>query len=212
MQIKPGISVFTTDDQEAGRVERVVIDPRTQEMTHLVVGSSILFNDSRLIPMQMVDTADENKIQLLTDKDSLENLQYFEESHFIPPVQREDLDQDPGSFAPTIYWYPPVGMMGHPGSFVYPYASQSEQNLPDELVALKDGAQVIDISGENIGKVEKVITGDEMEKITHFVVDWGLLRRTRKLIPAHWIEGVGDDQVKLAVPRHEVENLPEYRE
>ena len=210
MQIKHGVSVFTTDEKEAGRVERVVVHPGTREITHLVVGGSLLFNDSRLIPVQMVASSDEDRVVLLTDKDSLENLQYFEETHFVHPVEGEDTE---GSYASPLYWYPPAGMstMGYPGYFAFPYTTQTEQNLPEELVALKDGAKVTDISGDDIGEIEQVIAEEERDKVTHFVVGWGLLQRSRKLIPAHWVEGVGENQVRLAVHKREVERLPEYK-
>lgn len=212
MQIKYGTKVKTKDEQEVGQVERVVIDPRTREVTHLVVGGSLLFNDSRIVPVQMVASADPNNVLLLTDKDSLEQLPYFEETHFVPPVEVDDTTQVPGAHAQPLLWYPPAGMstMAYPGYFSYPYQAQSEQNLPQELVALQDGAQVKDISGEGIGEIEKVIADEESDRVTHFVVRWGLIQRNRKLIPANWVDGASENQVRLAVHKREVERLPEY--
>ncbi len=34
MQFEPGASVLALDGQEAGHVHRVVIDPKTKEVTH----------------------------------------------------------------------------------------------------------------------------------------------------------------------------------
>jgi uncharacterized protein YrrD len=213
MQIKHGASVYSKDEKEAGRVERVVIDPRNNKITHLVVGKSLIFNDSRIIPIQMIASSEEDRILLRTDKDSLDELPYFEETHFIPPVKGNDADQQPGVYAPPLYWYPPTGMtaVGYPGSFGYPYPTQSDNNLPNELVALKDGAKVTDIAGEDVGEVEKAIAEGEGDLVTHFVVGWGLLQRNRKLVPIHWVDSVSEDQVRLAVHKREIEPLPEYQ-
>jgi uncharacterized protein YrrD len=213
MQIKHGVSVFTRDEQEAGRVERVVIDPLTQEISHLVIGRSLFFNDSRIIPVQMIASADTDRIQLVLDKESLENLPYFEETHFVSPKEGDDAEVLEGAYVPPLYWYPPAGMatMGYPGYFSYSYPTQTEQNLPEGLVALQDGAIVSDITGEEIGEIEKVIVGEEIGQVTHFVVGWGLLQHYRKLIPAHWVEEVSENQVRLAVHKREVERLPEYK-
>ena len=212
MQINPGVSVFTSDGKEGGRVDRVVIDPYTREVTHLVVGSSLLFNDSRIIPVPMIASADEDRIVLLEDQNSLENLPYFEETHFIPPAEGKDTNRTPEAYAPPLYWYPPAGMssMGFPGVWTYP--TRTEQNLPEDLVALRDGAKVTDIAKEDIGEIERVIMGEESGKVTHFVVGWGLIQRSLKLVPAHWVEGVEEDQVRLAVHKREIENLPEYKD
>jgi uncharacterized protein YrrD len=212
MQITPGVSVFTSDDKEAGRVERVVIDPRTREVTHLVVGSSLLFNDSRIIPIPMITSADEDRIVLLEDQTSLENLPYFEQTHFIPPSEAGDTNKTPEAYPPPLYWYPPAGMssMGFPGFWTYP--TRTEQNLPEDLVALRDGAKVTDIAEEDIGEIERMIMEKESGKVTHLVVGWGLIQRSHKLVPAHWVEGVEEDQVRLAVHKREIESLPEYND
>lgn len=208
MQIRPGASVLTIGENEVGRVERIVIDPRTKEITHLVVGSSLLFNDSRIVPVEMISSAESDRVHLISDKESLENLPFFEETHFIPQVEGDETNQ-----VPPMYWYPPVGMtaMGYPGYFAYPYPTHTEQNLPEELVALQDGAKVTDISGEDVGEIEKVIAAGESDKVTHFVVGWGMLQRTRKLFPIHWVESVAQNQVRLAVHKREIKRLPEYQ-
>jgi uncharacterized protein YrrD len=214
MQIKHGASVLTRDEKEAGRVERVVIDPRNHEITHLVVGKSLIFNDSRIIPIQMIASTDEDRVLLSTDKDSLEELPYFEETHFIPPFEGDETDRQPGTYAPPLYWYPPTGMtaLGYPGYFAYPFPTQTEQNLPAELVPLRDGAMVTDVAGKEVGHVEKTIAGDEQEKVTHFIVGWGILSRNRKLVPIHWVESVSEDEVRLAIHKLEIERLPEYQD
>lgn len=211
MQIHHGVSVFSADEIEVGSVERVVIDPRTREVTHVVIGNSLLFNDSRIIPVQMIASADAERILLLADQGSVENLSYFEETHFISLVG-EDKAELPKTYGQPLYWYPPAGMamMGYPGYFAYPVPTQTEQNLPEELIALKDGAKVTDSSKEDFGEIEQVITDSESGKVTHFVVGWGLLQRRHKLIPALWVDTVDENHVRLVVPKRFVERLPEH--
>jgi sporulation protein YlmC with PRC-barrel domain len=47
MRFNQGDRVMTVDGKEAGHIERVVIDPRTNEITHLVVRRGLLQNRIR---------------------------------------------------------------------------------------------------------------------------------------------------------------------
>jgi hypothetical protein len=64
MQLKKNAHVHTADQQDAGRVKRVVIDPKTKQITHIVVEKGLLFTEERVLPIRMVADATEEQVTL----------------------------------------------------------------------------------------------------------------------------------------------------
>lgn len=58
MQFKEGTDVFTIDGDKVGSIDRVVIDPRNNEVTHLVVRKGFFFPTDKVVPMDLVRTAE----------------------------------------------------------------------------------------------------------------------------------------------------------
>ena len=54
MEFKEGAVVFSSDDKKVGHIRRVVIDPKTEEVTHLVIEKGFLFVEDRVIPIEEV--------------------------------------------------------------------------------------------------------------------------------------------------------------
>lgn len=47
MQFKDGANVYTADGHTVGSIDRVVIDPRTNEVTHVVVRRRLFFTEDQ---------------------------------------------------------------------------------------------------------------------------------------------------------------------
>src|SRR5450432_751281 len=115
MQFKQGTHVFTSDGQDAGTVERVVLDPHSDEVSDLVVRKGWLFAEDKVVPIGLVAAANEERITLNQTKDNLEKLPEFEETYYVP-ASEEDFKN--GSVAVPyatgyvnpVYLYPPVGL------------------------------------------------------------------------------------------------------
>jgi uncharacterized protein YrrD len=101
-------------------------------------------------------------------------------------------------------------MGGSPGVYPKPKFVKTENVIPDETVALEEGAKVISRDGEHIGNVEEVIVETAEYLATHIVVSEGLFLKERKLVPTIWITDVDEDQVTLSVDSDLFERLPEY--
>ena len=84
MQFKDGTSVYTFDGQDVGRVDRVVLNPKTKEVTHLVVRKGLLFAEDKIIPLHLIATATEDRVSLREGAGELDDLPPFEEIHYIP--------------------------------------------------------------------------------------------------------------------------------
>lgn len=219
MEFREDATVVTAQGDEVGRLERVVLDPYSKEITHLVVRRGALFTEDRVVPMDLVASAAEDRITLKEDAGdlagTLRELPYFEVEKYVNLGPGEiERAAYPSDFVPPVYWYPaagvpPVGYPGYPGP---PYVVQTERNIPDYTVALKEDARVISADGEHVGNVERVITSAAENIATHFLISKGVLFKVHKLVPVSWVERVEEDEIHLAVGSGLLQELPEYEE
>jgi uncharacterized protein YrrD len=217
MQFKQGVRVYTTNNQTVGTVDRVVIDPLTKDVSHIVVRKGHLFTEDKVIPINLIATATEDKITLQENGVNFQALQPFEEIHFIPVIEDEDYEHDTEGNAPhyVLPLYPYQSLGSTPVKYAvtpYPYTTETERHIPDNTVALKEGAQVISADDKHIGKVERLFVDARNNHATYVVVSHGLLFKDRKLVPTTWIKSVSDNEVQLSVKAHILDTLAEFEE
>jgi uncharacterized protein YrrD len=51
MELKEGATVKTNDGQKVGTIDRIVVDPATNEVTHIVIEKGFLFTEDRILPV-----------------------------------------------------------------------------------------------------------------------------------------------------------------
>ena len=216
MELKEGTSVYTPNGDEVGRINRFVLDPATNEVTHIVVQKGWLFPEDKVVPISMVSSATEDRLVLNQSVEDADQLPAFEETHYIELNSGDLSPTGPSAYryAPAYYWYPPSGYLGYPelGPAYYGLPVETTRNIPADTVPLKEGANVMSSDGEHVGDVERLFVDSESNKVTHFLISEGLLFKERKLIPAHWLRSVEEDKVFLAAPSTLLERLPAYQE
>jgi uncharacterized protein YrrD len=224
MQYKQGATVMSSDGKDVGRIDRVVFDPKSKEISHIVIRQGFLFTEDKVVPVELVASATEENVYLRQSSEQLKDLPLFEETHYLAynesdpnaPAQLTDT-----AYAEPLLWYPPVGPVTSTGWTygVAPYTpyypltttpgvTQTVRNIPDNAVALKEGAKVVSANGDHVGNVERLLT--EQDRVTHILISQGFLFTTEKLIPISWINTVADEQITLSVASRTLENLPEY--
>jgi uncharacterized protein YrrD len=72
--MKEGAKVITVEGKHVGNVERVIVDPSDEQVTHLVVFKRKPHKEAKLIPMQLVMTLEEDKIHLRVNQESVDEL------------------------------------------------------------------------------------------------------------------------------------------
>lgn len=195
MEFKRSSIVVSSDGVKMGKLERVVIDPATKKVASLVIERGLLFPEDKLVPVDVVERVEDRQVILKSGRKALEDLNVFEETHYIP-LNKEDEELE------AYYWYPPVqGLTDSPYPVLpYPiYVESRRQNIPENYVALKEGAQVLDEDGKHVGHLEQVITDPKTDQATHLVVSSGFLSREKKLLPAYWIKDVSEEKIYLSV-------------
>lgn len=197
MEFKEGASVITTDDKVAGHLQRVVIDPDTNQVTHIVIRRGLLDKVDLVIDAQNIGAASPEKVTLLCTADDIQSMPPFKITQYAPAPGQVD------STAPALY----------PNTLVTPpVVTETNRTIPEELIALKEGASVFSHDREHVGDVRRVITDPEGGQVTRFVIAKGLLFKENKSIPFEWVDQLGEDEVSLTVDSQRVKELPGFQD
>ncbi len=224
MQFKHGTHVYTSDGQDVGTVDRVVLDPQTNEVNDLVVRKGWLFIEDKVVPLALVASAAEDRITLRKSGSDLQKLPKYEETYYVRAADNgivPHVNDAPPSreYSEPVYGYPPVGTAWWGGGAYLDYmpldlqpefVARVQKNIPDGTVAVREGARVVSRDGKHVGDVEEIFTDPTSNRMTHIVISQGVLFKDRKLIPTNWIKAESEEEVSLTVETEVVNNLPEY--
>lgn len=216
MQFRRNTEVFTRAGKKAGVVNRVVLDPDSKQVTHLVVEKGVLFTDDRVIPVKMVEQATENRVLLTIDDAGFDEFPPYEDAEYVMLNDYTAQKAREESSAQPLYWYPAVGgawWAYHRSSSVPvpPFVLESELNIPEGTVAVKEGASVVAKDGGKLGNIESVFANSDDHRVTHILISQGLLFKEQRLLPSTWISMTMEEEVHLNVKSDFVRSLPEYR-
>lgn len=231
MEFKAGTHVYTADGKDVGSIDRVILDPHTNEVSGIVVKQGWLFSEDKVVSMELVASAGENRVTLRQTKHDLSKLPAFEETYYVP-LEDEDYPADfsekalpMSEHAPAAYAYPPVGTewWGYGGYFGLPpaepiatseygadYIQRTKTNIPEGTIAVREGAHVLSMDKQHVGDVEEVFTDPATNRATHILISRGLFLKEHKLVPTNWIKSEREDEVRLTVNTSVVERLPSY--
>ncbi len=204
MQFNQGAKVMTLEGKEAGHIDRVVIDPKTNEVTHVVVRRGLLQRQAKVVPVTVVTAGRDGQLGLHVKSGELDLLPDYEEKQYISADSAEG-----GRTPSAVFLYPPYPG-GTPGMASYSphYITKTRLNIPEDTVALKEGAKVIARDEKEVGHVAQVLMGTPDDRVTHFVIEKGMLVKEHRLIPVEWVDRLTNDEVHLVVGSYTVERLP----
>ncbi len=217
MEFRRGTHIYTSDGKDVGNVDRVVLNPKTKEVTHIVVREGLIITEDKVIPLDLIDSATDERLTLRGIASDLDTLLPFKETHYLPLDDTEStIASYPLTWAAPYYWYGPVAgevpNANYEADHNHAYYPVTEQNTPEESVALKEGARVITANGQDIGSVTRVFTNPQNNQVTHFVITEGTLIKEHKLVPMNWIRAIQENEIRLNVGASILNKVPEYKE
>lgn len=211
MIFKQGATIDSADDKQVGKLRRVVLDPRTQTVSHIIVEQGLLFPEDRVVPINLVESALEEHIRLRLNAEELKGLPEFVETNYIQVPEEERIVSAAGQAAPFYPIAPmPTWKPGTPVSDrdIEPMIEEQERHIPDESVAVQKGADVLALNDEKVGEIEEVLTDPNSHQITQFVIAKGLVLKEEKRVPIEWVSEIHEDEIRLAVGPKILEYLP----
>jgi sporulation protein YlmC with PRC-barrel domain len=184
-----GAQAYCTDGV-CGEVSRVIIEPATRTVTHLVIGPKHRHEPGRLVPVGLVGTP-EGEIRLRCTIAEFGQLDVADES---------DQVQGRGEGIPDPTGRAPMGV-SHPVRVV------TQDVIPMGEAEVGRGEPVHALDGE-IGRVEGFVVDPGDHRVTHVLLQeghfWG---RKEIAIPVSAVTRV-DEGIRLNITKQQVEDLP----
>jgi sporulation protein YlmC with PRC-barrel domain len=201
-------------DGYCGELIRIITDPATRKITHLVIKPKHRRQSDRLVRVELVDmTADDISLRCtLAEFDELE------------PAEEVDLaegDEYGGGYgdAESVQGYGNVGSMGVGGSVSgagigagvgHRVRTVTHHVVPLGEAELVPGEHVHAVDGE-IGQVLGFIVNPDDQRVTHVLLREGHLWGRREVaIPISAVTAI-DEGIRLNITKKQVEDLPAAR-
>jgi sporulation protein YlmC with PRC-barrel domain len=195
MDIPLNVDVHCTDGHY-GRSTYIVLNPATENVTHVVVMSQKVPDSERMVPISWIKETTPELILLNRPKAVVKGLDPFNQTDF---VQREvsHYATDPKL---TLLWPYRV-----PKKMVI---SDEHQQIPPGELAVPRGVRVRATDGR-VGRVDEFIVEPQSGHITHLVLREGLPWDQKHVdIPVSEIERIEEDVVQLKLDKQSVKALP----
>jgi sporulation protein YlmC with PRC-barrel domain len=187
-------------DGPCGKLTRLIVDPKTQAVTHLVIGRKHGSERHRLVPIDLVDEA-AGEIRLRCTLAEFGKLDPAEEKELLPEEAPE-----PGIYTASL------GRLGGPippGELWYAHGASvaTEDIVPVGEVDVERGEPVFATDGE-IGKIRGLVIDPASHGVTHVLLEEGhLWGRKEVAIPIRSVTRV-DDIIRLTIDKQQVQDLP----
>lgn len=207
LEITEHTKVFTAHDEYVGKVDRIVIDPITRTVSHIVVHKGILLPEDKVIPVGGIATATEERVNLQRGNHPDEFPSFIEHHYVSVDESGEDEVETTGGVSAPFVWYGPYGM----ASTLYDSSMRHviERNIPERAIALEPGATVTAPGRSEVGRLEEVIT-TEAGMATHIVVTMSDPSLDRKAIPMHWVDNIAEKEIHLGATQWMIEAVEPY--
>lgn len=209
MEFKENARVYTARDDDLGKIDRIIIDPVADEVTHLVVRKGIFLPEEKIVPVSDIATATRERVNL-KDGASFDEYQPFEESHYVAVNTSRGADVSGTVTAeptiPPLAWYGPYGAPLPPE---LPYTrTVTARNIPERAVALQPESPVFSKDLDKIGTISEIIANEE-GRATHLVINYDVPAPERA-VPITFVQRIGESGVHLSVDSSTVSALPPF--
>lgn len=200
MDLPLDVDVHCTDGP-AGKTTTVILNPVTNEVTHVSVRYK---GDEYLVPLNLIEASSPTRLQLNISIEKMTTLDPFVRVQFL-----DYGDADTGRDLQMI--------SSEEGITYWPYSTVDEgyfetytsvEQIPHDQLAIHRGGQIYASDG-HIGRVDEFVINPENSHITHIVMQRGHLWGKKSVtIPIGEIDRIEIDTVYLKLNKDAVRALP----
>jgi sporulation protein YlmC with PRC-barrel domain len=194
-------------DGSCGEVRRVIIDPATDTVTHLVIQPEHRREAGRLVPLDLVETT-AGEVRLRCTRAEFGQLDRAEEDDVVEGSGSDGLLGDGLTYSGGEAYAPigPAKLFNVGSQPVHPRVIV-EDVVPHGEIQVSPGDRVHAVDGE-IGRVRGLLADPDDDRVTHVLLQDGhLWGRKEVAIPISAVTGV-QDGIRLSITKQQVENLP----
>jgi sporulation protein YlmC with PRC-barrel domain len=195
----------TCSDGVCGEVDRIIVDPDTKAVTHIVVEPKNGRVVGRLVPINLIE-ATAGDIRLRCSAAELEDLAIADEEHPQAPPESQPWEQQMITGVPDPQY---EGL--HEFAVPKPPAPIAYDLVPLGAIEVRRNSQVVAEDGD-VGQLEALVVEPDSNKVTHLLLQkghhWG---HKQVPIPISAVSFFDDDGtgIQLKISKQEVQDLPE---
>jgi sporulation protein YlmC with PRC-barrel domain len=192
-------------DGVGGHSVYVLINPVTEQLTHLVVRASLAPHMEYLVPVELVIGTIAGNLQVRCSQAELAGMEPFIQTEYISnPVPRSYVMYNQ-AYSPGQYYYWP-----YVGSEHTAYEPVEHREIPFGELAVRRGTHVEAMDGP-VGQVDEFVVNSRTGHITHLVMREGHAWAPKEvIIPVSALSDVRHDSVLLKLDKHAIEALPTF--
>ncbi len=212
MDIGLGMQEVTSDGQDIGSIDRLILDPDTNQVKAAVIRKGVFLRRDIEAPRDLLDVLPDGAIRLAATAKEAHSLPEFLPSAYTTPPADYPL---PAGYSAESMYVPygyglgglgvtPLGMMTDTAVSREVSAAWRRQDLENAVV--QEGSVVLGHDGEQVGEVHQLTFDEQTGVLTHIVVRKGFLFTKDTELPASLIGGVSDGVVTLSAATEEVKS------
>ncbi|HHX40745.1 MAG TPA: hypothetical protein GX715_12340 [Armatimonadetes bacterium] len=197
---------------EVGSISRVVVDPDTSAITDIILRLRNGIEAREVVlPADRVLSSDSRETRVDLTREDARRLPDLEELRLREP--EEGWEGLPGYTPDVVYFWAPRSAVEAfvPPSIVPEPNVEGTRNVPEGSMVVSADLDVV-CGDEVIGHIDGVVTDAAGDHATHLIVERGLLRRDRHLVPVERVREVTDSRVRLECDARGLAAYPRYRE
>ncbi len=214
-----GAAVVSAEGKELGKLHAVVLDPRDNEITHIVVNAGPHFPEPgfgspRLISVDIgqVQDAGEQEVVLKTGAEQFQKMPDYLEQEFFPAPAAET-PAEPGGPV-QAFWNAGLAIASSLSTLFTGIAVPAEhfRRARFERHILNDAPVWRPEPHTHIGDVERVLANEDTDEIAALVIRRGVLFGEDVVLPIGYVTEIQDGLIHVRISDDELRTLEPFRE
>lgn len=215
MHVRIGATVFGADRARLGQVARVVIDPRIEELTDLLVQPSEDSTVGIIVPLSLVTDSDEDSVHLSIRDSEYDRLPQTPTVAYVPleSIERGPLVgwQGPPDYSERQILIPAEILYDVPVRPFAPHIVQEGGLLNDQRSDIAEATEVA-CQDEVVGHVVEALVDPGSGDLRGIAVKPGDSEQPARVVPATLIAEITPARIRLRCDRAEFDRFPVHGE
>jgi hypothetical protein len=208
LKVNMGLKVHCKD-AGCGKVDKLVYDPFTNELSDMIVSEGLLVKTYRVVSISLVENSTPEGVFLSIEKRRFESLPKYREIEYQVIERQDDIQAGELTPASSLMRVNPYGIPA-----AQPYHPTVKQKVIKENVGqheeiLERGTAVVDLNNQKLGMLDHILLDQETCKISHIVVDRGK-EAGAKVIPITMIETISHEHIMLHITEQDLDETTDY--
>ncbi len=217
--LRHGAAVFTYDHRQVGELHAIVIDPRDNEVTHIVVNTGPHFPEPGFgapglveVPIDQMEGAEERGVFLALNRDAFRRLPEHADRDHLPSATAdgETAEPEPGGPARAL-WNVGIAIarsLASIGGIAVPQETFRQARFERHI--LNDAPVWRTEPHKHIGDIERVLVDEDSDEIRALVIKRGVLFPHDVVLPITYVTEILDGVVHAAISDAQLEELQEF--